>query len=74
MSDDMREKVINAVSDCMHTIIKDVSAEDFRGEASALMQKWVNEKGRFDGNGIVDALLWWQEVVSETNVFPLSRN
>jgi hypothetical protein len=73
MSDDMKEKVINAVSDCMHKIIKDVSAEDFRGEASALMQKWVNENGRFDGNGIVDAL-WWQDNVSDTNCFPLSRH
>lgn len=71
---DLRTKVIDAVSSCMHKIVNEISEEDFRDEASALMQKWVDEHGRFDGSGIVDALLWWQNAISETNYFPLSRH
>lgn len=74
MSSNTREKVIDAVASCMHRIFVVIPEEDFRNEATALMGKWANEHGSFGIEGITEAVLWWQEMATETNAFPLSRN
>jgi hypothetical protein len=71
---DVREQVLNAVTVCMNRIFKAIPAKDFEAEADALMQKWVNDHGRFGIDGIVDAVTWWQDQATETNAFPLTRN
>jgi hypothetical protein len=74
--DDARELILQAVTDCMCSIFRnhDISADDFKAEANALMLKWVTEHGSFGLDGIVEALDWWQDQATDTNAFPLSRN
>jgi hypothetical protein len=68
-----RKMVLNAVAGAMHLVVADISEEEFISEAEALMTKWSNEHSKFGKDGIVDALVWWQDQITDDNVFPLSR-
>lgn len=74
MSEDVKIKLVDGVSHSMAVIFNQPDkAFQWVPEASTLMQKWVDEKGHFGLDGVVDALLWWQDHATEENPYPLTK-
>lgn len=70
---DARGLVLNVTMTCMSSIFPTLQKESFRQEADKLMAHWVQDHPHFGTDGIVEAVLWWQERATENNPYPLSQ-